>query len=232
MRPRSVFSLLLTPLLALSCASGEDASSLVLSLDLAVNQSALELDPDAQLRDDLDLFDLPAVTVYVSLEVTAADMDPVAAEWPATATDLQNFDGTAVVELEVPPGEARALDGVVFAWSEDSARVYAPSAPISMDLAAGAVEDVDLALVEADYGTISGTAPEEAVAVEIVDQMTDVILTRVTPGDDGSFEASDLPAHRPLYPVWNLGDAGRTPAPDLATHIPEAGGGATFPDPI
>jgi len=68
--------------------------------------------------------------------------------------------------------------------------------------------------------------------VEIVDQVTDVILARVTPDGDGSFEVSDLPAQRPLYPVWDLDDAGRTPAPDLATHIPEAGGGATFPDPI
>ena len=229
MRPRTVFSFLLTPLLALSCASGEDTSSLVFTMDLAVDQAALELDPDAQLRDDLGLFDLPVVMVYVSLEVTATDMDPVAAEWPVVAADLQDFDGTAVVELEVPPGEARALDGVVFAWSEERTRVYAPPAAISMDLAAGAVEDVYLALTEADYGTISGIAPEGAVAVEIVDQVTDVILARVTPDGDGSFKASDLPAHRPLYPVWDLGDAGRTPAPDLATHIPEAGGGATFP---
>ena len=100
-----------------------------------------------------------------------------------------------------------------------------------VDLAGGAVEDIELILAEAGYGTISGTAPEGTVAVEIVDQVTDVILVRTAPDDAGLFEAGDLPVQRPLYPVWDAGEQGRIPAPELATHIPGAGGGATFPAP-
>ena len=230
MRLRPALLLLPTLLLA-SCAPPDDTSSLVLSLDLALGQSALEVDPDAPLRDALGLFDLPLITAYVALEITADDMSTVTGEWPADSTDLADFDGTAVLALEVPPGTARSLDGVVLSWDDDRARLYAPAAPVLMDLAAGALEDVELALEEADYGTLSGVAPEETVAVEIVDQVTDVILARATPDAQGAFTLDELPVQRPLYPVWDRGDAGRTPAPELANHIPEAGGGATFPTP-
>ena len=228
MRLRTVLTLLLLPILA-ACEPGEDTTALVLSLELEVSQAALEIDPDAPLRDDLGLFDLPLIAAYVALEVTASDMAPVTAEWPAWSSDLADFAGTAVVEIEVTPGDARSLDGVVLSWDTDRARLYAPPAPLLMDVEAGAVEDVELVLEESPYGTIAGTAPEGAVSVEVVDQVTDVILRRVVPDDAGAFELDGLPVQRPLYPVWDFGDAGRTPAPDLATHIPGAGGGATFP---
>jgi len=229
---RSRIALLLLPTLLLAaCAQDEDPSSLVISLELVLDQAALEIDPDAPLRDPLGLFDLPLITAYVALEVTAEDMEPVTAEWPADSKDLADYDGTAVLEVAVPPGDARALDGVVLWWDGEGARFYAPTAPLVMTLAAGATEDVELILEETEYGTISGTAPEGAGGVEIVDQVTDVILARVVPSADGMFTVDGLPIQRPLYPVWDRGDEGRTPAPDLATHIPGAGGGATFPAP-
>ena len=214
--------------LLVSCAPPEDASSLVLSLDLEIGQAALEIDPDAPLRDSLGLFDLSLRTAYIGLEVSADDMDSVTTEWPASSADLADYDGTAVVELNVPPGDARSLDGVVLFLDGDRARVYTPPTPLVVSLAAGAVEDVELTLEEADYGTISGTAPDGVEMVEIVDQVTEVILARATPTEDGAFEVKDMPVQRPLYPTWDFGQGDRTPAPQLATHIPDAGGGATF----
>ena len=230
MRRPLLLPILLLPLL-ISCAPEDDSSSLSVALDLELSQAALEFDPEAPLRDGLGLYDLPLISAYVVLEVTADDMEPVTAEWPETSADLVGYDGTAIVTLVVPPGDARKLDGLVLSWDDDRARLYAPPAPMLMDLAGGAVEDIELVLVEADYGTLSGTAPEGALLVEIVDQVTDVILARVAPDAVGFFSAEDLPVQRPLYPVWDRGDQGRTPAPDLATHIPAAGGGATFPAP-
>ncbi len=229
MRLRSALPISMLSLL-FACAPTEDTSSLVLSLDLAVSQAALEIDSDAPFRDSLGLFDLPLITVYVMLEATADDMESVTAEWPVSSTDLADYDGTAVVELEVPPGDARSLDGLVLSLDGGRARAYMPAAPLLVNLTAGTVEVVVLILVETDYGTISGTAPEGAM-VEIVDLITHVILARAAPDADGLFEVEGMPIERPLYPVWDFGDENRTPAPELATHIPGAGGGATFPHP-
>ncbi|MFH1530950.1 MAG: hypothetical protein ABIK09_09495 [Pseudomonadota bacterium] len=230
MRPRLAI-LLLPALLLTACAPTDDTSSLVVALELTLDRAALEIPADTPLRDALGLFDLPLFTVYVALEVTADDMEPVTGEWPADPQDLADFDGTAVVELDVSPGNARSLDGVVLSWDGGRARVYAPGLPLVVNLAAGAFEDVELVLVEAEYGNLSGTAPEGAHGVEIVDLVTDVILARASPGVDGMFVVEGLPIQRPLYPVWSLGAGVRTPAPELATHIPGAGGGATFPAP-
>jgi len=222
--------LLLVPLLA-ACAPADDSSSLILTLELELTQSALGVEPDAPLRDALGLYDLQLYSAYVALEVTGDDMDPVTAEWPAESGDLTAFDGSATLELEVPPGDARRLDGLVMSLDGERARLYMPPAPLLMDLAAGAVEDVELVLKESEYGTVAGTAPANTVTVEVVDQVTGVILARAVPDDAGAFEQNDLPVQRPMYPVWDLGDGDRSPAPELATHIPGAGGGATFPAP-
>lgn len=233
MRTRTARLLLLTTIFIgpVACAPADDGASVVVALDLAVSQAALEIDPDAPLRDAYGLYDLPLIAAYVALEVTADDMETVSAEWPEHSTDLAGFDGTAIVALEVPPGDARAIDGLVLSWDDGRARLYTPPTPLLVDLAGGAVEDIELVLAEADYGTLSGTAPEGVIAVEIVDQVTDVILARALPDDIGLFEVDDLPVQRPLYPVWDRGDQGRILAPELATHIPSAGGGATFPAP-
>ncbi|MBM4372807.1 MAG: hypothetical protein FJ098_14230, partial [Deltaproteobacteria bacterium] len=206
---------LLLVLLAVSASCGmeEEPASLRLALDLGAG--AARPDPGGSLRDGLGLFDLPAAGVFVALEVTAADMDPVLVEWPEEASDLAGFQGTVEIGMEVSPGAARRLDGLVFAWRDDRLRHYAPEEALTLDLAAGKAADVSLALREGDYGSVAGTAPSRTVAVEVVDQVTGVILARAEIGEARTFEVGFLPVGRPLYPVWDFGGGEREVATAL-----------------
>ena len=157
--------------------------------------------PGTVLRDGNGLYDLQGFPAFVQVELTADDMSDMVQTWPDTPEDY--VPGQTVVDLlfDVPAGNSRTLDAVVFVYQNEKPYTFTPDEPEVMDLTSGTTNDVTLNLEPVATGVVSGSADPEVTEVWLVDVSTMVRLDVAVPGA-GKYTFTEAPFGRVLSIAW------------------------------
>lgn len=155
----------------------------------------------ASVRDEHGIFDLQAFPAFVSISVTAPDMDPIAAAWPESAEEFAVGEQTVELSLDVPPGSERQVHLTLFMFQQDRPHCYMEEEPYFIDLTPGTAPTLEVKPGYTGIGTVSGTTTVDASQVWLIDLETMVRLDR-TMVEKQNFEFENVCAHRQLALAW------------------------------
>jgi hypothetical protein len=157
--------------------------------------------PGTTLRDGNGLYDLQGFPAFIQVELTAEDMSDLVQTWPENPDDY--VPGQTVVDLlfDVPAGNSRTLDAVVFVYKNGIPHSFAPDEPDVMDLTVGTTNDVTMNLEPMVTGVVSGAADPGVAAVWLVDVATLVRLDVKVP-IIGKYVFNEAPYGRVLSVAW------------------------------
>jgi hypothetical protein len=208
--------LLLAALLLLAAACGSNDTGMVTA---TFALSAPEGDGGSStLWNEQGVFDLQAFPAFVALTVTAEDMERESATWPESAADYAAGDTTVELTLEVPAGDARELEAVVFLFAGDRPLCFVNGDTTVLDLPSGSTREVTLDLVGTGTGYVHGVAPADADEIWLLDALTLVRLDRTLP-DGGTFRFYYACMSRDLALAWLDKDGGYHYDPATTFHL-------------
>ncbi len=199
--------MLATSLLLLMSACSEDSDETTLVTTTFAIDAPEGDGGSSSIRDTNGIFDLQAFPAFVSLSVSASDMDLVSAVWPAETAEFLIGAQTVELSLDVPAGAARQVGLTIFMFQQDRPHCFMEEEPYFIDLAPGGTPTLEVQPGNTGEGTVSGTAPDDASQVWLVDAATLVRLDRTMVADN-HFEFESACAHRQLTLAWLDSDGG------------------------